>query len=242
MAKREKRQEEETGGGAPGWMTTYGDLMSLLLTFFILLMTFSSIELTKFKAAMGSLQGALGVLETDRGRVTYMEEFVAYRKNVLSQTLGEIELYLKRNQLQGLVYVTQVKEGIRFRLSDPLLFDSGKADLRPVGYGVLSRIADIILKLPCEVIVEGHTDNVPIHTSQFPSNWELSAARAVSVVKYLALSEGISPSRLSAVGYGEHRPLVPNTTLENRAKNRRVEVFIRWVEDGTGDKDWTEQP
>ena len=109
---------------------------------------------------------------------------------------------------------------------DFLLFDFGKADINPGGLAFLDKMATLIHKIPHPVRVEGHTDNVPIHTARFPSNWELSIARAVSVVKYIAGSGKINPQRLSAVGYGETRPLVPNDSAVHRTRNRRVEIVI----------------
>jgi len=210
-------------------MLTYGDMMTLLMTFFILITSYSTVELKKFREAMGSLQGALGILQSDfyvpgpHGQLTY-------RQNMLSHSLNEMDL-------QGLVEVTQTEKGVHFKLSSPVLFDLGKANLKPAVYGILSEIAEIMGEFPCEVVVEGHTDDIPIHTPQFPSNWELSAVRALSVVKHFAYQEEIPPAGLSAVGYGEYRPIAPNTTEEGRAKNRRVEIFVRWTDTASGDKE-----
>ena len=107
-----------------------------------------------------------------------------------------------------------------------MLFDFGKAAINPGGLDFLNKLAALIQKVPYPVRVEGHTDNVPIRTVRFPSNWELSIARAVSVVKYFAESGKINPQRLSAVGYGETRPLMPNDSTTNRARNRRVEIVL----------------
>jgi chemotaxis protein MotB len=119
-------------------------------------------------------------------------------------------------------------EGLHLRLGDRLLFDIGKAQLKPQVIPILKKIAELVRNNQKEVYVEGHTDNVPIHTKQFPSNWELSTARAMSVVRYLHVVEGIPGNRLAAVGHGEFRPLVPNDTPAHRAKNRRVEIYITW--------------
>jgi len=230
-AKRTDQREDATGGAS--WLLTYGDMMTLLMTFFILITSYSTIELIKFKQAMGSLQGALGILQSDSAMPGQRGELI-YRRDALSHTLNEIDLYIRENEYQGLVEITRTEKGVHFRLSNPLLFDLGKANLKPAVYDMLSKIAELIRKSPSEVVVEGHTDNLPIHTPQFPSNWELSSARALSVVKYFAYQEKIPPAGLSAVGYGEYRPVATNATEEGRAKNRRVEIFVRWTEEIQG--------
>ena len=120
------------------------------------------------------------------------------------------------------------KEGLAIILrtsGKPVMFDSGSAQIRPEFTPILEKIAEELMKIPNDIRIEGHTDNRPIHTPMFPSNWELSAARATSVLRFL-VKKGIDPSRLSAVGYGEFRPVASNDTPEGRAKNRRVEILI----------------
>ena len=117
-------------------------------------------------------------------------------------------------------------KGARISFEDALLFDFGKADINSSGLALLDKMASIIKKKSYVVRVEGHTDNVPIHTNRFPSNWDLSTARAVNVVKYFVEVGKINPKRLSAVGYGESRPMVTNDSPANRARNRRVEIVL----------------
>ncbi len=229
MLDRNKKKDEEESKGAPAWMVTYGDLMSLLLTFFVLIASFSSIELAKFKQAIGSFLGALGVLESDRGRITYSETLVSYQTS-LNHSLEWLSWYIHLEGLEDMVSVYKSKEGIRIRIGNPLLFDIGRAEVKPGAKKLLREIAFMLADLPCEVVVEGHTDDLPIHTDKFPSNWELSAIRAVNVVKVL-MEYGISPDRLAAVGYGEYRPLKANDSEEHRAMNRRAEILIRWPEE-----------
>ena len=112
------------------------------------------------------------------------------------------------------------------RLADRVLFDLGKADLRPDARRVLDALAGVLAELPNPVRVEGHTDDLPINNERFPSNWELSTARATTVVRYFIEHHGMDPRRFSAAGYGEYHPLVPNTSAANRQKNRRVDVVI----------------
>ena len=129
----------------------------------------------------------------------------------------ESEIGIKSKLTQKGAYIT---------FDDQLLFDLSKAEINPRGVKLLDAVADVLKDMPCSIRVEGHTDNIPIHTRRFPSNWDLSIARAVNVVKYLINIDGIRPSRLSAVGYGESRPLTTNDTPQNRSKNRRVEIVL----------------
>ena len=124
------------------------------------------------------------------------------------------------------INVRYSNQGTHITFEDFLLFSFGKADINPGGLAFLEKMAALIQKIPYPVRVEGHTDNVPIHTVRYPSNWELSIARAVSVVKYFAESGRINPQRLSAVGDGQTRPLVPNDSPANRTRNRRVEIVL----------------
>ncbi len=118
------------------------------------------------------------------------------------------------------------QRGLVIRFTGQLLFNLGEADIREEGEDVLLRVADIIREVPNDVLVEGHTDNLPINTPEFPSNWELSTARATRVIRYFIENEDIDPDRLSASGYSEYQPLRPNDTPENRAENRRVEIVL----------------
>jgi chemotaxis protein MotB len=124
------------------------------------------------------------------------------------------------------INVRYSNQGAHITFEDFLLFDFGKAVINSGGLKFLEKMTALIQKIPYPVRVEGHTDNVPIHTARYPSNWELSIARAVSVVKYFAESGKINPQRLSAVGYGATRPLVPNDSPANRSRNRRVEIVL----------------
>ncbi|MGA2090641.1 MAG: OmpA family protein [Endomicrobiales bacterium] len=140
----------------------------------------------------------------------------------------KMQKQIKQEQMQAEVKMN--KEGMTLSLEEQpgsSLFESGKADITPHGKDVIEKFVPIFMNLPNEIVVEGHTDDVPIHNSQFDSNWELSTARATNIVKFLVHESGFPPKRLSAVGYGEFKPIAPNDTPENRAKNRRVVFFIK---------------
>ena len=126
----------------------------------------------------------------------------------------------------GSVDVGASREGIVISLAGNLLFDSGKSDLKPRGMTLLDTLAERLRTMPNEIRVEGHTDNIPIATPLYPSNWELSSARATTVARYLAEHDEIAASRLSAAGFGEFHPVAPNDTREGRARNRRVDLVV----------------
>ena len=152
----------------------------------------------------------------------------ALSKNVQSAT-QQIKEMMEKGEIAGQVEVN--KEGLRITLQEQgnlPFFESGKANITDEMIEVIDKLFPTLKKLSeeYEIVVEGHTDNVPINTLQFASNWELSTARATSVVRYL-ISKGINPARISAIGYGEYRPVAPNDTPQNRQKNRRVVFFIK---------------
>ncbi|GAB4364572.1 MAG: OmpA family protein [Calditrichia bacterium] len=211
-------------------MVTYGDLMSLLLCFFVLLVSFSSIELVKFQKAMGSLKGALGVLPKEQSVFIQFEPLIPqltdFEQKRTQKVISELRNMVKVKGLQENLTFEATEEGLVIRIDSPILFASGRAELKPQAYSILDKIMEIVDDWSNKIRIEGHTDNLPIHNSQFPSNWELSTARALSVLRYFLGSGKIEPERLSAVGYGEYHPILPNTNEKNRAKNRRVEIYI----------------
>ncbi len=232
MAKKEKKKLEEPS--APFWMTTYGDMVTLLMVFFILILSFSVIQLEKFKGAMSSMKGALGVMPEmsstyKRIDPNLQDEESRIRQEMVSR-ISSIEEVLRAMSLSEFVELEANPEGVLIRMGDKLLFESGKAEIMPRALPVLDQIIQTFDGTYKAIYVEGHTDNVPISSARYPSNWELSAARALNVVRYLSKKGHIHPSKLAAVGHGEHRPLLPNTTPQNRAKNRRVEILLRMDE------------
>jgi len=225
------------------WIVSYGDLMTLLLTFFILIVSFSTMELIKFRKFMGAMRGASGVLMEQEGNSVVPRNLSknaqqALRQDVLMENVNKVladlsdEAEKHKGNGNGIT-IEKSKEGIRIRISSPILFNSGQAVLKRSAYRLFDLIALIIKRSNCSVIIEGHTDNVPIHTAQFPSNWELSTTRALSVLKYFVNVHDVDPHKLVAIGRGQYKPIAPNDTPENRSRNRRVEIYLNW-EDKTG--------
>ncbi|WP_022850995.1 OmpA family protein [Limisalsivibrio acetivorans] len=226
-----KKKCPECEKGAPKWMATFTDMNMLLLTFFVLLLAMSSMDKRKIKEALGSLQGSMGILQ--HGSKTEMTaedivsriSFVDTKNNVQTKTIATIKSYVKSANLSKVVTVVETKKGVSVRIMDSVLFGPGSAELRPEARPLLSKLSAVIESSPYNALVEGHTDDTPSRSARFPSNWELSTARAVSVVKFM-IDQGVNPQTLAASGYGEYHPLLPNITQENRAKNRRVEVNL----------------
>jgi len=151
----------------------------------------------------------------------------ALSKN-MQNTKQQLEQIMQEQKLQGEAKMT--KEGLSITLEEQegtVYFESGKAEITEQAKLIFDRIAPVLLKIPNEIIIEGHTDSIPIHNPQFDSNWELSTARATNVVKYFVKEKHFPPNRLSAIGYGEYKPIASNDTPEGRQKNRRVVFFIK---------------
>lgn len=228
--RRKDKKSDDEGGGAPEWMTTFGDLMSLLLTFFVLIVSFSSVQMVEFQKALGSLKGALGVLPFHKSPINpsemQMPMLSGFDQTEMQDRIEEMEKFIKKEELADEVDFNISKNGIAIRMKEKLLFDLGKADLKPSADPILQKIGALAKDWPNNVRVEGHTDNLPIHTPKFPSNWELSAIRAINVVHFLQEKCQVPPTKIYSIGYGENRPLVPNDSPENRSKNRRVEIYL----------------
>jgi len=240
VSKRAIRIARESGNDGPAWLTTFNDLVTLLMVFFVLLFTMGSMDNNKLKEFQYALQSGLGILgEGSQVSIEIKDSRpVPDQADLLTQAEGDgqpvdeqqeviaMDEALKKFTAEPGINVRYSKQGAHITFEDYLLFNFGKADINPGGLAFLDKLAALIRKIPYPVRVEGHTDNVPIHTARYPSNWELSIARAVSVVKYFAEIKKINPQRLSAVGYGETRPLVPNDLPANRTRNRRVEIVL----------------
>lgn len=232
MARR--RPKAKASGGAPLWMTTFSDMMSLLLTFFILLFSMSSVSEDKFQAASQSLQNALlngtgsGVLEGGN-LVTEDEHPDGTSPEVpleVQEMYEEVQEFVAENELGSTISLSRDDKGIYVDIKESILFASGQAAVKDQGTETLDLVGELLNKFNNRVIIEGYTDDVPVGNSKYSSNWELSVDRAVSVVRYLSEQKKVSPVRLSAVGYGEYRPVVPNDTAQNRARNRRVNIVL----------------
>lgn len=227
-----RKRIEEQNKGAPEWMTTYSDMVTLLLCFFVLLFSFATLDVQKFQAVAQSMSGSLGVL--DSGMTVSMEPLVntfpsdmpIEEEEEFSRLYEEISEYVRENNLANSITIFLDERGLLVRFLDNVFFDSGKADLKPEAKEIITKVAEILKKNNYSIRIEGHTDNVPMHSFRFPSNWELSTTRAVNVVRFLIEVNGLEAKRLSASGYADQHPVDSNDTPEGRQKNRRVDMVI----------------
>ncbi|MYL20066.1 flagellar motor protein MotB [Halobacillus litoralis] len=248
MRRRPKKQKQD---GAPKWMTTYADMITLVLVFFILLFSMSQINLDKFEAVAESFRNRM-ILDfypsavenenpTDQVKIEEngeknneyelpAEEVAATeaeQEEDLDQLKQEIDEYLKENDLSDIIAATNSDRGVVLVLEEQLLFETSEAEILEQAKPFLSKVGTLLENIPNFIKVEGHTDNRQISSYRYPSNWELSGARAGSVIRYiLNNSEDLDPKRFTAVAYGETRPVVPNDSEENWSRNRRVEIVI----------------
>jgi len=207
------------------WAITYGDLMSYLMIFFLLLFSVSIAKtdrskLRKYEESLIQIQKTFGG-EISKEKLQKME---------IQKKEENLETKLRKMQEANLNFELQSSEKrVKVILKEAVLFDSGSAELKVQAKKILKGVIDELKKLPNDIIVEGHTDNVPIRSGIYRSNFELSMARAYSVIKFMQ-DEGIDPKRLSGIGYGEYKPIADNSTPEGRAKNRRIEISILKVD------------
>ncbi len=203
-------QEESGGHSSPLWMIIYTDMITNLMIFFLLCYCLTWLSKEEREIAAASFD------KTFSGKDTVVEQMVQKQEEkVAEEKIKEEFDNVEINE-----------EKIKITLPSPVLFDSGKAELKPQVITSLHEIAKVIKSMPNRIIVEGHTDNKPIKMKEFKSNWELSSARAFSVIRYFIDKENIDPKRLIALGYGEYRPKTDNDTPEHCAENRRIELNI----------------
>jgi chemotaxis protein MotB len=221
--------------GAPAWMATFADLATLLMTFFVLLLSFANMDVVKFREMAGSVKDAFGTQVENPGSFenrsdTPVSIQLSEEEDRTIDMMEMGEKIRKTVEEQNLEDKTEVKvddEGVILTVNGTFSFDGGSAKLKPDFEKFLGDIAKIIKEHDYPLAIEGHTDNIPIKSPIYPSNWELSSARATAVLRYLISHYDIPADRMMAVGYADTRPLVPNTTPENRAKNRRVEFHFK---------------
>lgn len=244
MARKKKHEDEHDN--SERWLLTYSDLITLLMIFFVVMYAMSNIDAQKYEVLSQSLEGALnpsgfggqgsGGSSTSGGGIdqSTADQLAQALADASSDTVDpklaaaalEIQNLIKEKGLEDKVSVSVQERGVVVGLMNTVLFDSGSAQIKPDASSTLIAIGQIANGVHNYIRVEGNTDDVPQSSAQFPSNWELSVIRATEVVKLLISQSGVAPDRISAVGYGEYRPSVPNTSVGNRAKNRKVDIVI----------------
>ncbi|KKE77669.1 flagellar motor protein MotB [Oceanobacillus caeni] len=253
MKRRRKRKSiKETG--APKWMVTYSDMVTLILVFFILLFAMSNLDDERFEAVQESFQNRMifdfypsivpsnqpaeqsknekgdnleGKLNSDLDESDLSDQTPKTEEgNSLDNLVSEVESFLDNNNLNGAITAKRSDEGVVLVLQENILFDTGEATVLNSAKPFLDKIGLLLKDVPNQVRVEGHTDSRPITNYRYPSNWELSAARAGSVIRYLTNGFELDEKRFSSVGYADTRPIAPNDSEKHWGKNRRVEIVI----------------
>ncbi|TMN21193.1 flagellar motor protein MotS [Lentibacillus cibarius] len=254
---KRRRIKKRDDSGAPKWMVTYSDMVTLILVFFILLFSMSQIDIAKFDAISESFRNRMifdfypspvpmenpteHTRDEESGKNTNEfdtpsdlkgnkdraeEDTEEKKKDSLDKLLESVEQYLQNNKLNDVISANRTDRGVVLVLQESILFETGEAEVLDSGKPFLDKIGNLLENIPNDVRVEGHTDNRPISSYRYPSNWELSGARASSVIRYLISRNDFVPERFTAAGFGDTRPVVPNTSEANWRKNRRVEMVI----------------
>lgn len=247
MARRRKREEEYENHER--WLVSYADFITLLFAFFVVMYAISSVNEGKYRVLSDSLvnafkntTGATGgqpmvvlqgapvlppkpVTRPDRVAAQKVEAEKLAKRETMRDVAGEIMNALQPLVAQGKVRLLETSRGVTIEINDSILFALGQANLQPESISALQAVARVLADSDFPITIEGHTDNVPIATAQFPSNWELSAMRATTVLR-LFNDAGVSADRLTAIGYGDTHPVESNDTAEGRARNRRVSILI----------------
>lgn len=258
MKLRDRKPKQSNGGR---WLHTYSDMVTLILVFFVLLFSMSSVDINKFQSVTTSFQNRAildflnsivpsedissdgiteGVGEGDGddisepetdpeealdGLIDHLEEWEK-KADALARLMASVEEFLEEEDLGGVITANRTEEGVHLVLHDSILFESGEAEILDSGIPFLDEVGRLLKGINNQVRVEGHTDSRPISTYRFPSNWELSGARAGVVVRYFIEEHGLDEERFLIAGYADTRPVAENTTPENMSKNRRVEIVI----------------
>jgi len=259
MAKQ--RKQEEAPAGSPAWMATFSDLMNLLLCFFVLLFSMSTVDAEKFEAMAESFSQTFSIFsggataigdgilisngvsqlneldeyinstgkaaELEEESKDALEEFIEQQLQQSEQLAETVEEVLEEESLEGEIDVEFTSQYVSLTLNGALLFDSGSDQLKEESLPVLDKVAQILSRYADSTIeIEGHTDNVPIHNSNFANNNELSSFRALAVFDYFMQTTNLDPAKVKHSGRGEYVPIADNATPEGRARNRRVEIKL----------------
>ncbi len=249
-ARRDKHQRRtiEHNDNADRWLVSYADFVTLLFAFFVVMYAISSINEGKYRVLADTMEAAFNTppksskpiqIGKDIEKIAEQQNTIGVAKPIkvepikpvetqqlqMAKIAEDVEASLKPLIDKNLIKVTKNNLWVEVEINASILFSSGSAQLETEGTLPLNNLAQVLKNLPNHIDVEGHTDNLTIKTPVFPSNWELSASRAASVV-HLFTKQGVEPVRLSAIGYGEFRPVSDNATSDSRRQNRRVKIVI----------------
>jgi len=223
--KRKKKIEEHDN--VERWMVSYADFVTLLFCFFTAMYAISNVDTSKLGKFVRSMRFAFNAVEPNGKAFTVMEDVP-----IIMPVDSEVESVVKDelddlvSQSKGGIEIRRDRRGVVISLMDKFLFESGYARLREEARPAVDAVAAAVRRFPNMIRIEGHTDNIPIQSAEFPSNWELSSQRAINVARYFIDRHKIQPGRISTAGYAEYRPISSNDTAEGRARNRRVDIVI----------------
>ncbi|MFV0438995.1 MAG: flagellar motor protein MotB [Desulfopila sp.] len=233
--EQKKEKKQNCPAGAPMWMVTYSDMVTLLLTFFVLLMSMASMDPVRFTQASNSLKDAFG-MHNEPAQLEFAlpilpspprTDFTPIQQEMTTKIYERLKAQLElRNLNEDVNVIEKDSDTIILRVNDSLLFKEGQAEIPLTAYPLLRSIADVIRPLPMKALIEGHTDDIRVGENPI-DNWNLSVARAVAVMRFFRQDDLLATERMSAVGYGPDHPLVPNRDAASRAKNNRVDFVLR---------------
>lgn len=239
MRRKRKKKEHKMDDS---WLLPYADLLTLLLALFIVLFSMSEMDAQKYDELSKIFKSEFSPGQSILDEGIDPEELPAGEKSVedenvesdhtrelrqLQELQNEINHYISKSNLPNILETSLTDEGLLITILNDISFDSGKAIVKKEGEEVAREVSEfLITDPPHQIVVSGHADDRPVHNNEFASNWELSVTRAINFMALLLKNNNLDPTRFSAKGFGEHKPIVPNTSEENRAKNRRVEVLI----------------
>lgn len=221
---------DQPAASSGGWQIIYTGFVLIMLSFFILLTSFASLEKSKITRFAQSFTTAVSIFQhgksLEESKIQGGAEIsIVNKEDQIARLFVRICDLGRQQQLES-IHIRKNERGVVMTLSDTLLFVSGEARLNDLAYPVLEKVCEIIARIGLPVEIEGHTDNVPILNDAYPSNWELSTARAINVLRYLVQQGKVIPEKISASGRSEYSPLFPNDTDAHRAANRRVEFIF----------------
>ncbi len=236
MSEESVQNNSNQEEGAPAWVVTFGDLMSLLLCFFVLLLSFSEMDRKKYRIVSGSLANAFGiqrdtpVFDSPKAQKIIGKDFdQAVVINKIQEKLVKpiiVEIEANFQEMKDLIEIDVAENQVAIRLMGETTFELGKAKIRPQMLPLLVKIGALLKGTRGEIIIAGHTDNLPLRGGPYKSNLGLSMARAASVADFFLKKASIEPKRISTMGFGKHRPLASNDTRQGKEKNRRVEIIL----------------
>lgn len=219
--------------GLPAWMATFADLVTLLLCFFVLLLSFANMDTANMRMMLGAMRDSFGVQMEDSTsmNIAYTDDTKQFRTTMeresdIKQLAASLKKFINTEKMQSEASITRDSSGVMLRVGNQALFEPGKSDIMPAAMSILVEVINILNTTEFNLMVRGHTDGENLGSDLLDSNWELSATRAAACLRWILGHSRVKPERLKAAGFASSKPLVPSTTAQNKAINRRVEFYF----------------